>query len=183
MSDWKLIYSHGRDGHPWNDPKTIAVKSIADENNLEMLSIEYDESDTVQQMIDQAFSFCHQAHSPPTNLILVGSSRGAYILSAVTHLLYKATGQKIAGLYMMAPAIDIKHDYYPGEMQNPVTLQTEVVHPYHDEVVPVGNTIEFCTKHNITLHLVNDTHCLQNQVEFIKNSARIFIENCLTKPV
>ena len=171
MTNWKIIYSHGRDGHPWNDPKTVAIKEIANGLNIDMDSIPYDEKDDVPHMIEQAFEFCSRAQLLSANLILIGSSRGAYILSAVTQLLYEATGQKTAGIYMMAPAIGIKPDYYPGAIKVPMASHIEVVHPYSDEIVPVHNTINFCTENNFTLHLVDDTHSLQNQVRFIESSA------------
>ena len=179
MTDWIIIYSHGRDGHPWNDPRTVAIKAIADDLKIDMDSIPYDEKDSVPIMIEQAFTFCSGSQLQNTNLILIGSSRGAYILSAVTRLLFEATGQETAGIYMMAPAIDIKPDYYPGAMKVPVASHIEVVHPYSDEIVPVHNTINFCAENNFTLHLVDDTHPLQNQVSFIKSSARVFIKKCL----
>ncbi len=179
MKDWKIIYSHGRDGHPWNDPRTVAIKAIADDLEIDMDSIPYDEKDSVPQMIEQAFEFCTHAQLPNTKLILIGSSRGAYIASAVTRLLLEATGQKTAGIYMMAPAIGIKPDYYPGAIKVPVASHIEVVHPYVDEIVPVKNTINFCAKNNFTLHLVDDTHSLQNQVSFIESSTRVFIKKCL----
>ena len=178
MKNWTIIYSHGRDGHPWNDLRTIAIKAIADDLKIDMDSIPYNEKDSVPQMIEQAFEFCTHAQLPNTNLILIGSSRGAYIACAVTQLLFEATGRVTAGIYMMAPAIDIKPDYYPGAIKIPVASHIEVVHPYSDEIVPVYNTIGFCAENNFTLHLVDDTHSLQNQVSFIESSARVFIEKC-----
>ena len=183
MTNWKIVYSHGRDGHPWNDPRTVAIKAIADDLNIDMDSIPYDEKDSVPQMIEQAFEFCSDAQLQNTNLILIGSSRGAYIASAVTHLLFQASGEKTAGIYLMAPAIGIKPDYYPGAIEVPVASNIEVVHPYSDEIVPVQNTINFCTENNFTLHLVDDTHTLQNQVSFIESSTRVFIKKCLLQSI
>jgi alpha/beta superfamily hydrolase len=89
--------------------------------------------------------------------ILVGSSLGAHVATTVS------TQIATRGLYLLAPAFFMPgfEQYTPKPAQCPVTI----VHGWNDEVVPVENSIRFAQRYRCNLHLIDDDHRLQAQVD------------------
>lgn len=172
---WTVIYSHGRDGDPWNGTKIQAMKPIILASGMNMVSIKYDETNTIQQMIDQTVQKCLSSEILPERIIFIGSSRGAYISAAASEYLFKKTQKKSSGLFMLSPAIGIKSDYYPNKFPEPQSHLVEIVHGYEDDIIPYQSVVEFCAEQKYTIHLVEDDHRLHNQKEFICNQLERFL--------
>lgn len=181
MTHWTVVYSHGRDGSPWEGNKISAIKPVVLNAEINLVSIRYHESDMVPQMIDQAVETCLNKDEVPGRIILIGSSRGAYINAAVSQILVAKTGIKSSGLLMLAPAIGIKPDYYPEHFPVPQSKLIHVIHPYGDEVVPFQNVVEFCASHAFPLQLVEDEHNLSHQTELIARQVATFLETIKTQ--
>jgi alpha/beta superfamily hydrolase len=90
------------------------------------------------------------------NLILVGSSMGAYVSTAASATLQPK------GLFLLAPAF-----YLPGYAVSDIRAhaeKVEVVHGWSDDIVPVENSIRFARNHQAALHILNSNHRLDDAV-------------------
>ncbi|MGB5256097.1 MAG: hypothetical protein WBN44_02505, partial [Woeseiaceae bacterium] len=106
------------------------------------------------------------AHIEDT-LILVGSSMGGHVATAA------ATQLGAAGLFVLAPAY-----YMPGyESLTPPApaIPICIVHGWHDDIVPVDNSIRFARSCSATLHLVDGDHRLTKNIDEINEYLGIFI--------
>ena len=102
-------------------------------------------------------------------LVLVGSSMGGHVATAA------ASRLGAAGLFVLAPAY-----YMPGyeELTPPVPeLPFTIVHGWHDDIVPVENSIRYAKEALATLILVDGDHRLTANIADINNYLRLFIES------
>jgi predicted esterase len=100
-------------------------------------------------------------------LFLVGSSMGGHVATAA------AAELGAAGLFVLAPAY-----YVEGyETLTPAAskIPTCIVHGWHDEIVPVENSIRFASECFATLHLVDGDHRLTENLDEIVEYLQQFI--------
>ena len=79
-----------------------------------------------------------------------------------------------AALFLLAPAF-----YMPGfEKYTPqdVAVPTAIVHGWHDDIVPVDNSIRWAREHRATLHILDSDHRLEDQIGAICILLREFLE-------
>ena len=119
-----------------------------------MASIDYQGEDDPAARLDTLL-----AHNPQgTPLVLVGSSMGGYV-SAMA-----ASRLSPAALFLMAPAL-----YIDGYQGDPIACphDTEVVHGWDDDIVPLASSLAFAKRRRARLHLVADGHRLAESLDFI----------------
>ena len=80
-----------------------------------------------------------------------------------------------AGLFVLAPAYYMEG--YEDLTPAPPTMPVCIVHGWHDDVVPVENSIRYARKCSATLHLVDGDHRLTANIVEINEYLRHFIEN------
>ena len=105
------------------------------------------------------------------NLVLAGSSMGAYISTVASQAL------KPRGLFLLAPAF-----FLPGyREQSPQAYAdiTVIAHGWEDEVVPVENVIRFARQRNVELHLLNSDHRLVSALPIIGELFSGFLDRVL----
>jgi len=97
----------------------------------------------------------------------VGSSMGGHVSAAAAALL------KPRGLFLLAPAFYMAgyEAYTPQDVECP----TAIVHGWHDDIVPVENSIRWAREHQAALHLLNSDHRLEDQIEAICTLLRAFL--------
>lgn len=81
---------------------------------------------------------------------------------------------QVAGLFVLAPAY-----FMPGyeELTPSVPdLPICIVHGWHDDIVPVENSIRFAGSCGATLHLVDGDHRLTANIDEINYYLKMFIE-------
>lgn len=164
MTTFRVVFSHGQESGPWGT-KIRAMADCAKALGHEVESIDYqgmaDPADRVQKLIDE----CRAFDEP---LVLVGSSMGGHVATAAA----EATGA--LGLFVLAPAY-----YMEGyEMHTPAApeIPIEIVHGWHDDIVPVDNSIRFARESSATLHLVDGDHRLTANIEAINQYLGIFLD-------
>jgi pimeloyl-ACP methyl ester carboxylesterase len=152
MNPQHLIFSHGLDSSPWG-VKITAMVQVARRYRLQVDSIDYANLDPAAR-VQRLLEVCRQLS---TDVILVGSSLGAHVATAVS------TQVATRGLYLLAPAFFMPgfEQYTPKPADCPVTI----VHGWNDEVVPVENSIRFARQHRSTLHIIDGDHRLQSTVD------------------
>jgi surfactin synthase thioesterase subunit len=62
-------------------------------------------------------------------------------------------------------------EYTPQDVACP----TVITHGWHDDIVPVENSIRWAREHRAALHLLDSGHRLEDQIEAICLSLRAFL--------
>lgn len=158
-----VIFSHGQESGPWGT-KIRSMAERAKSLGCKVDSIDYqgiaDPGDRVEKLLREC------AHIDD-RLLLVGSSMGGHVATA------GAQDLGAAGLFVLAPAY-----YMPGyEVLTPVapSLPICIVHGWHDDIVPVENSIRFAQGCSATLHLVDGDHRLTANIDEINEYFSYFI--------
>ena len=151
-----VLFSHGKDSSPLAT-KITAMRPVAEAQGWATRAIDYkgenDGARRLQQLIAEVQS--HQG-----NLVLVGSSLGGMVSVIASQQL------DLSGLFLLAPAV-----YWPGFEHLDYSCragQIEIVHGWHDDVVPVEVSIRLAREHSATLHILDDDHRLVSRLDEIK---------------
>lgn len=175
------VYSHGRDGHPWLGQKIVEMRPVVLAAGINLMSIRYEESETIDDMVEKTVEFCRDEFNIPGDLILIGSSRGAYISIETSRILEEKYSKTTSGLFLIAPALYIKQDYYPNQDPKPRAKHVEIVHGWVDPIIPVDNSIKFARKNNAAIHILDDEHRLNKQKRAVSQILSMFLESVKEK--
>jgi pimeloyl-ACP methyl ester carboxylesterase len=120
------------------------------------VSIDYQGIADPSQRVEQLLRECAGIDD---RLILVGSSMGGHVATAA------AARVSAAGLFVLAPAYFMPgyEELTPGAPAVPIAI----VHGWHDDVVPVDNSIRFARACSATLHIVDGDHRLTANIDEI----------------
>lgn len=160
-----MVFSHGKESGPWG-AKITAMAAVVRDLNMGVESVDYRGMDDPAQRVEKLLALGRDFRGP---IALVGSSLGGHVAAAA------ATRLDTAALFLLAPAF-----YMPGfEKYTPqaVAVPTAIVHGWHDDVVPVDNSIRWAREHRATLHLLDSNHRLEDQIGAIC----ILLRNFLTE--
>ena len=159
-----VIFSHGQESGPWGT-KIRAMADMVRGLDFSADSIDYqgvaDPSERVQKLIAE----CAEIDD---TLVLVGSSMGGHVATAA------ADSLSAAGLFVLAPAYFIEE--YEELTPEPPKMPICIVHGWHDDIVPVENSIRFAASCAATLHIVDGDHRLTNNIDEINTYLKNFIE-------
>jgi len=151
----RVVFSHGKESGPWGS-KITAMAAMVRDLGLAAESVDYRGIDDPAARVRRLIDFAAPLEGP---LVLVGSSMGGYVSAAAASLVNPK------GLFLLAPAF-----YMPGyEQYTPqeVLCPSVIVHGWHDDIVPVDNSIRWAREHRSALHLLDSDHRLENQLEAI----------------
>jgi pimeloyl-ACP methyl ester carboxylesterase len=149
----RVVFSHGKESGPWGSKITAMAATVRELGSVAE-SVDYrgieDPTARVRRLID----FAEGLAGP---LVLVGSSMGGHVSAAA------ASQIKPLGLFLLAPAFYMAgyEEYTPQDVACP----TVIVHGWHDDIVPVENSIRWARDHRSTLHLLDSGHRLEDQIE------------------
>ncbi len=161
-----VIYNHGKDSIPWGE-KALALAEIAKRRGLEVISPDYQASNDPDVRVKQLLAMDLSAYQ---DIILVGSSMGAYVATVTSEII------KPKGLFLIAPAF-----YLPGYQCTkfkPYADHIEVFHGWEDEVVPPENAWQFCQQHKANLHMYDADHRLLSILPIMADAFDLFLEDC-----
>ncbi len=159
-----VIFSHGQESGPWG----TKIQSMADllrGLGCVIDSIDYRGMADPTERVAELVRACSDISD---RLILVGSSMGGHVATAAADRL------GAVGLFVLAPAY-----YMPGYEDltpSPPNMPTCIVHGWHDDIVPVENSIRYARKCSATLHLVNGDHRLTDNLDEINDYLQQFIK-------
>ena len=151
----RVVFSHGKESGPWGS-KITAMAAMVRDLGIAAESVDYRGIDDPAGRVRRLVDFAAPLEGP---LVLVGSSMGGYVSAAAASLINPK------GLFLLAPAF-----YMPGyEQYTPqeVACPTVIVHGWHDDIVPVDNSIRWAREHRSTLHVLDSDHRLEDQIEAI----------------
>ncbi len=159
-----VVFSHGQESGPWGT-KIRAMADMVRGLDFSADSIDYqgiaDPTERVQKLIAE----CGDIED---TLVLVGSSMGGHVATAA------ADSLSAAGLFVLAPAYFIEE--YEKLTPEPPKIPICIVHGWHDDIVPVENSIRFAASCAATLHIVDGDHRLTNNIDEINTYLKNFIE-------
>ncbi|MDP9008018.1 MAG: alpha/beta fold hydrolase [Pseudomonadota bacterium] len=158
-----VVFSHGKESGPWGS-KITAMAAVVRDLNLGVESVDYRGMDDPGRRVEKLLEAGAELEGP---LVLVGSSMGGHVSAAA------AAPLCARALFLLAPAF-----YMPGlEKYTPqdVVVPTVIVHGWHDDVVPVENSIRWSREHRATLHVLDSDHRLEDQIGPICVLLRAFL--------
>jgi len=163
MTKLTVIFSHGQESGPWGTKIRAMAESVralgcaADSIDYQGIA---DPTERVATLIEACSGIENQ-------LVLVGSSMGGHVATAA------ASGLNAVGLFVLAPAYYMPEyeDLTPSAPDIPI----EIVHGWHDDIVPVENSIRFARNCAATLHIVDGDHRLTDNIDDINGLLTRFI--------
>ncbi|MDJ0812309.1 MAG: YqiA/YcfP family alpha/beta fold hydrolase [Woeseiaceae bacterium] len=159
-----VVFSHGQESGPWGT-KIRAMAELAREMGCAADSIDYQGIADPTERVDKLVAECRGIDDA---LVLVGSSMGGHVATAA------AATVGAAGLFVLAPAY-----YMPGYEHltpTPPDMPIAIVHGWHDDIVPVENSIRFAQACSAELHLLDGGHRLTENIDDINYLLQRFIE-------
>jgi alpha/beta superfamily hydrolase len=157
-----VIFSHGKDSEPWGS-KINALAEGARSRGYRAESVDYRGIDDPLARVTKLLSFARDL--PPA--VLVGSSLGGHVCTAASIEL------RARGLFLMAPAF-----YMPGfehYTPKPAACPISIVHGWHDEIVPVANSIRYASEHHATLQVIDADHRMLQHIDTISAYFDLFL--------
>lgn len=188
-----IVYSPGKGSTPWHSKKIDFLKIIAFKENINIISVKYEDGMTAKEMEDKLFSTILNPINVPGNLIFVGSSMGAYLSTKIAQRVLdlfekeeikiddgqNVPQRKLLGQFLLSPAFGIKPEFYQD--QNPVfpcKIINMIIHGYHDDIIDYKKIISFSEKNKIDLHLLNGNHRLSGLDKMISLLFKAFLIDC-----
>lgn len=163
-----VIFSHGQESGPWGS-KIRSMSEFAKGLGCNIDSVDYQGIADPTERVEKLLRECSDIDDP---LILVGSSMGGHVATAAADSLLAA------GLFVLAPAYYMEG--YEDLTPPPPSMPICIVHGWHDDIVPVENSIRYARECSATLHLVNGDHRLTENIDEINGYLEQFIENLKT---
>lgn len=151
----KILFSHGQESGPWGI-KIQRLAKIAEGQGVKVESVDY--TDTMDPDIRVA-RLLGLLGDDGNQTILVGSSMGGYVSVVASKNI------SVRGVFLMAPALYIPR--YRCQAYPTKALHLEIVHGWHDDIIPVENSIRFAKEFNHSLHLVPGNHGLSDALETV----------------
>ena len=162
-----VIFSHGQESGPWGS-KIRSMSELAKELGCNVDSIDYQGIAHPNERVAKLVHECADINDP---LILVGSSMGGHVATAA------ASTVGAAGLFVLAPAYFMEG--YEELTPPPPAMPICIVHGWHDDIVPVENSIRYARECAATLHLVDGDHRLTDNISEINEYLERFIRGIL----
>jgi predicted alpha/beta-hydrolase family hydrolase len=155
-----VILSHGLESGP-DATKTAAMAEVAERLGWKTVRMDFrDIGSTLDEasILRRVGRLRDAAVAVDGPLVLAGSSMGAFSSALVS------VSRSCAGLFLLAPPTHL--GAFPEKLACGAQ-KTEIVHGWHDELIPAADVVAFAQPNGYTLHLVNDTHRLAGHVERI----------------
>jgi pimeloyl-ACP methyl ester carboxylesterase len=158
-----VIFSHGQESGPWGT-KIRAMAERVRSLGCRADSINYQGIADPTERVEKCLRKCADIED---ELILVGSSMGGHVATAAAERL------GAAGLFVLAPAFFMED--YEDLTPEPPSMPICIVHGWHDDVVPVENSIRYARSCSATLHIVDGDHRLTANIDEINDYLEQFI--------
>ena len=163
-----VIFSHGQESGPWGT-KIRAMSERVKAMGCRVDSIDYqgivDPTERVEKLVRECADI-------DDTLILVGSSMGGHVATAGAEAL------GAVGLFVLAPAFYM--DGFEELTPPPPTMPICIVHGWHDDIVPVENSLRFAQSCSATLHIVDGDHRLTANIAEINEYLEQFIKTTIS---
>ena len=163
-----VIFSHGQESGPWGT-KIRAMAELVKGLGCAADSIDYQGIADPTERVEKCIRECAGIDD---DIVLVGSSMGGHVATAA------AAQVGAAGLFVLAPAYFMEG--YEELTPPPPEMPICIVHGWHDDIVPVDNSIRYARNCGATLHLVDGDHRLTANLDEINEYLRYFLNRIMT---
>lgn len=153
-----VILSHGQESGP-DATKVTRLAAVAVARGFRAERPDYRGIESPLERRDRLVARIRHARGEAgesPRVILAGSSMGSFI-SGLASL-----EVPVAGLFLLAPPLAVG-EVWPHYAQ--AEVPTEIVHGWHDELIPARDVVAFAAQRSMLLHLVDDDHRLGRHVE------------------
>lgn len=164
LTNLTCIFSHGKESGP-NGLKLTELGRVASALGARTVNIDYRETMDPERRID---IFKREIPDCAQQLVLVGSSMGAYVSTVISNQ------RNVNGLFLLAPAWGLLG--YRERHLLPKATAIHVVHGWQDEVIQPGVVIDGCMAIGASLTLVDDDHRLGNSIPTLKAIFKSYLE-------
>jgi len=158
----QLILSHGRESGP-NAAKITRLDEIARLRGYHCQRPDYGTQAGAAERIEKLLTSCNESRS---NLVLAGSSMGAYISAMVSLQV------EVAGLFLLAPPIFFRGTEAAMRLR---CAKVTIIHGWQDELIDPCEVIGIARAYGAKLVLVNDDHRLKNSMAAIEHEFALFL--------
>jgi alpha/beta superfamily hydrolase len=158
-----VVFSHGKESGPWGSKITAMAAAVRD-MGLAVASVDYRGLNDPAERVRKLLAVGSELEE---GLVLVGSSMGGHVSAAAASRLHPR------GLFLLAPAFYMAG--YEAYTPQDVACPTAIVHGWHDDIVPVENSIRWAREQQAALHLLNSDHRLEDQIGAICVLLRAFL--------
>jgi pimeloyl-ACP methyl ester carboxylesterase len=159
-----VLFSHGQESGPWGT-KIRAMAEMVNDLGFAADSIDYQGIDDPAERVKKCVRECAGIDD---RIVLVGSSMGGHVATAA------AAQVGAIGLFVLAPAYFMAG--YEDLTPEPPAIPIAIVHGWHDNIVPVENSIRYAGNCSATLHLVDGDHRLTANIDEINDYLRLFLK-------
>lgn len=176
MSTFYVISCHGKEGTPLGN-KARHLRTIVSELNGQFIAPQLSHSRPVKENIDQIAELSRRWSDAP--LLLVGSSRGAYLAIKCAEIL-NAEQTIVQGLFLMAPAVFVEASYYIDQEYTRSCPVTHVVHGWRDRIIPPDSAIRYSRLISARLTILDDEHRLRDSIDQLGRLFRCFLNEAIS---
>lgn len=165
----QIIFAHGL-GSSANAKKITRLAQVAEQFGHTTYRI--NDTDT-RDPDERAARLIAKVKDIEMPLLLVGSSMGAY-----TCVVAAPYCRDLHGLFLIAPALYMpgyQHNTYPRDLP-----ATDIVHGWHDEIIPYQNSLRFAQTRHAALHLIAGNHTLHHAISDIVGLFTQFLQKIST---
>ena len=158
-----VMFSHGKEGGPWG-VKITAMAAVVRDLGLAVESLDYRGMEEPTARVDKLIGAAANVRGA---VVLVGSSLGGHVSAAA------ASRVEARGVFLLAPAF-----YMPGfdaDTPRDIACPAAVVHGWHDDVVPVDNSVRWAREQGAALHVLDSDHRLEDRIDAICLLLRAFL--------
>ncbi len=152
-----VVFSHGKESGPWGSKITAMAAVVRDlglGGGVGGLSRHRRSAPRgSQKLIERR----RQSRGP---LVLVGSSMGGHVVGRGRE---PAQARAACSCWRRPFTCRASRQYTPQDVACP----TAIVHGWHDDIVPVENSIRWAREHQAALHVLDSDHRLEDQIEAI----------------
>lgn len=166
-----VIFSHGQESGPWGT-KIKAMAALVTGLGYRADSIDYQGITDPSERVDKLIRECCDISGP---LVLVGSSMGGHVATAA------AMELRAVGLFVLAPAYYMQG--YEQLTPSPPDMPICIAHGWHDDIVPVENSIRFARQCAATLHLLDGDHRLTQNIAEINEYLEQFLKHIMNTTI
>ena len=158
-----VVFSHGKESGPWGS-KIRALAAVATAAGWAVDSVDYQGMADPAARVAKLVTAGRSAAGP---LVLVGSSLGGHVCTTA------ALQLPVRGVFLLAPAF-----FMPGfEALTPAmpTCPVDIVHGWHDDIVPVENTLRWARPSAVRVHLLDTEHRMHAVIPELEQLFAVFL--------
>lgn len=166
-----VFLSHGLESGP-HGTKVQALKSEAETfAGIKAEALDHRSTRDPSERLGHMADAMKAAGADPARTILVGSSMGGWVCAQTS------ANTPVLGCFLLAPALAM--EAYPQSSPLIQATHTQIIHGWHDDVVPPMPVIELARQQDLPLLALPDGHRLQNSLPRLLAEFRRFMNDCL----